>query len=330
MILILRLTTNKGHAMKNAFLALTCLAAVTALAACDSDSDSGGDGPTVSATTGILADITAEVAGDDASIEQVIPDGASPHDFELSAQDRAEIEDSVLLVHNGSALEEGVPVDEIDIDQFALSEHAGELLPFEEAGEHHAEEEEHAGEEEHDHGSVDPHVWMDPTRVAQAVPALAEALAEADPEHADGYRERAREYVTELEALDGELQSTLAAVPAENRELVTSHDALGYFADRYDFEVIATPFPASGAEAEASAARINEVASAIREAEVPTIYAEQEDDPEVLELIAEETGVEVSAELLVENPGDAGSYVEMMRRDADLIAAGLGAPGAGG
>ena len=152
-----------------------------------------------------MADITEQVAGDDAKVEQVIPDSASPHDFSLSAQDRAGLEDSVLLVSNGASLEAGIPVEEIDVDQYALSDHVGELLPFGEEGAHeehaedahaakeehraeeeHAEaEEEHAeGEEEQEHGAEDPHVWMDPSRVAAALPSLGEALASADPEHA--------------------------------------------------------------------------------------------------------------------------------------------------
>ena len=310
--------------MKIAGAILLSLSIAVLVAACGSDSDSGGDSgkPIVSATTGILADITEQVAGSDATVEQVIPEGTSPHDFQLSAQDRASIEDSDLLVMDGANLEQGIPVDEIDLPKFVLSDEVEGLLPFEEAGEHAHEE--GAEEAEGEHGTVDPHVWMDPGRVAGAVPALGAALAEADPDHADAYRERAAVYTDELTALDSEIETALAAVPADNRELVTSHDALGYFADRYDFEVIATPFPASGAEAEASAGRIDEVERAIRSAGVPTVYAEAEDDPEVLELIADDTGVAITTDLFVESPGSTGGYVEMLRYDAGLIADGLG------
>jgi ABC-type Zn uptake system ZnuABC Zn-binding protein ZnuA len=312
-------------------LALPAALLALALAACGSDDDSGGDGTKITATTGILADITTQVAGPDAEVDQLIPEGSSPHDFQLSAQDRAGVEDSALLVANGEGLEAGVPVDEIDVARFELAENVPGLLPFEEPGEH---EEEHEGdtepsaEEEHEHGTVDPHVWMDPARVATALPALADALAEADPAHAEGYRSRAERYAEELTALDRELEGELAQIPPDRRELVTSHDALGYFADRYDFTVVATPFPASGAEAEASAGRIAEVEEAIRATDVPTVFAEAEDDPEVLELIAEETGVSVESGLLVESPGPAGGYVEMLREDAALIAAGLSPDGA--
>ena len=100
-----------------ASIALTLCLAVTAVACgSDSDSESGsGDGPTVSATTGIVADITAQVAGDDATVEQVIPDSASPHDFSLSAQDRARIEDSALLVSR-----EALSLDELNLQVFEV------------------------------------------------------------------------------------------------------------------------------------------------------------------------------------------------------------------
>ena len=280
-------------------IALLTVSLALLAGACGSDTDQASEGPTVSATTGILADITERVAGDDAGVEQVIPEGSSPHDFQLSAADRAAIEDSILLVHNGTGLEQGIPVERIETAQFALTDHAGELL------------------------SGDPHVWMDPTRIARALPALADALAEADPEHAGGYRKRAGEYAAELSALDRELADTLRAVPRRNRELVTSHDALGYFAARYGFEVVATTFPASGIEAEASAAGIREVEDAVRRTGVSTVFAESEDDPEVLELVAADTGVQVNDELLVESPGSAGSYVAMLRHDAALITEGL-------
>jgi ABC-type Zn uptake system ZnuABC Zn-binding protein ZnuA len=308
------------------FLTLLFVAAV----GCGSDDD-GSSRPAITASTGIWADVTERVAGDDATVEQVIPDATSPHDFQLSADDRATIEDSLLFVYNGAELEAGIPVDEIDAPKFAVTDHAGELLPFEEAGEHAAEEAEHEGEEEHaegeeEHGSLDPHVWMDPSRVAAALPALGDALAEADPDHAEGYRSRAQSYAAELQALDTEIEQQVASIPPENRKLVTSHDAMGYFADRYGLEVLATPFPASGPEAEPSAQTIKEVEDAVRASGVPTIFAQETDDPEVLVRIAGETGVAIEEHLLVEAPGAAGSYAGMLRRDAELLRNGLSAP----
>jgi ABC-type Zn uptake system ZnuABC Zn-binding protein ZnuA len=298
--------------------------AAAALAGCGSDDEAGGDGLTVVATTGIVGDWVESVAGPDVEVVQLIPDGSSPHDFQLSAEDRSELEQAELIVAVGAGLETGVPLDEAEAPRWELAEHAGELLPFGEGGahEHEGEGEEHA-EEEHEHGASDPHIWMDPTRVAAAMPSLAAALGDADPDGADAYADRAREYAAALRGLDGELRATLGAVPAADRELVTSHDSLGYLADRYGFEVVATAFPSSGPEAEASAAQLQEVIAAIAEHDVPTVFAQEEDDPEALRLVADEAAVQVEEDLIIESLGSAGSYEEMLRRDAELISAAL-------
>jgi zinc/manganese transport system substrate-binding protein len=310
---------------------ISVVAALLLLAGCGSDDEvEGGEGATVVATTGILADISAEVAGPDATVEQLIPDGASPHDFSASADDRARLEEADLVVADGAGLEVGLPLDEVDSPLWELTDHTGTLLPFEEAGAHedeeehgHAESEGEEAEAEEAHGDFDPHVWMDPSRVAAALPALADALADADPAQAEAFRARARDYADRLRALDAELNRTLDRIPPENRELVTSHDALGYLADRYELEVVATAFPATGPEAEASAAAIDEVIDAVREHRVPAVFAGEEDDPESLELVADETGATVVDDLIVESLGSAATYEEMLRHDAERIASAL-------
>jgi ABC-type Zn uptake system ZnuABC Zn-binding protein ZnuA len=301
---------------------ITVLAASLAtLTACGSDDDSGE--PTVAATTGILADITSQVAGDDATVEQIVPDSASPHDYQPSAEDRQKLVEADLIAYNGAGLDASVPVDEGDAPAWALAENVPDLLPFseehaEEEGDEHAEDEEHAEE-----GSHDPHVWMDPTRVEAALPSLADALAEIDPDHANAYRERAEELAKRLDAIDREVASEIDSLPASDRELVTSHDALSYFADRYGLEVVATPFPATGAEAEASASSVADVIDTVEQTGTPALFAEETDDPEVLDSIANETGAVVVSDLLVESPGSAGTYEAMLQHDGELIATSL-------
>jgi len=282
-------------------------------------SEDGADRPRVVATTGIVADWVENLAEPEVEVIQLIPDGSSPHDFQLSAEDRLELEQADLIAAVGAGLEAGVPLDDAEAPRWELAEHAGALLPFAEGGahEHRAEGEEEEG------GPFDPHIWMDPTRVASALPSLAAALGDADPDHAANYSDRGRAYAGELRGLDRALSATLDAVAAANRELVTSHDSLGYLADRYGFEVVATAFPSSGPEAEASAAQLQEVLDAIAEHGVPTVFAQEEDDPEALRLVADEAGVEIEEGLAIESPGSTGSYEDMLRRDAELISSGL-------
>jgi ABC-type Zn uptake system ZnuABC Zn-binding protein ZnuA len=276
-----------------------------ALAACGSDDEGDSGTVEVLATTGTIADIVGSVAGSDAAVEQLIPNGSSPHDFQLSAQDREKLDRVDLIAADGAGLEATIPLDEVETPAWELTANVGELLPFEE-------------------GAGDPHVWMDPSRVAAAVPSLADQLGEIDPEHAASYRERARDYADELAGLDRKLERTLSAIPEENRELVTSHDALAYLADRYGLEVVATAFPATGPEGEPSAAKLDEVADAIGEHAVPAVFAGEEDDPEALRLVADEAEVEVVDDLLIESPGEQGTYEAMLRHDIERIAGALG------
>lgn len=324
--------------MKMKFILISILAGLAiALAACGGPEETGG--PTVVATTGVVADLAEGVAGRAATVEQLIPDGASPHDFSLSAEDRLALENADLVVAGGAGLEAGIPLEGVEAPTWELAGHVRSPLPF--AEEEHAEDEEHGGEgehvheghdeseggdhaEEHEHeGDVDPHVWMDPQRVAGSLPSLAAALAAAGVGDPAVLRRRADHLKRRLEGLDREIGRSLEEIPPQRRKLVTSHDAFSYFADRYGFEVIATPFPASGPEAEPSAARLAEVVDAVERSGVPAVFAQAEDDPAVLQRVAEQTGVEVVTGLLVESPGDAGSYPAMLRRDAGLIAAGL-------
>jgi zinc/manganese transport system substrate-binding protein len=311
--------------MRMVFISVVALLLPVGLAACGSDDESGG-GVDVVATTGIVADLVEGVGGPDVDVTQIVPNGSSPHDFELSAQDRQNLEEADLVVASGADLEAKMPLDEVDAPQWALADHVPGLLPFEEAGARvpGASPDDSEEEEEEESFTHDPHVWMDPTRVAAALPSLGDALTEADPAHADAYSSGANQYAQELLQLDRELTRELHSVPAADRQLVTSHDALGYFADHYDFEVVATAFPASGPEAEASAGRIDEVETAVRDADVPAVFAQEEDDPETLRLVAEETGVDIVDDLVIESPGNTGGYEPMLRRDADLISAALG------
>lgn len=294
-------------------LALAVLA--TSVAACGNDPPDSR----VVVTTGVVRSIVAAVAGPDLEVAQLIPDGVSPHSFSPSARDRRRIEEAELLVRVSPSIESAVRSGARET--LTLADHAGRLRSLE--GGHAEEEGGHAGEDEEEHSGLDPHVWMDPTRIAHAAPAIGEALAEADPGAAEGYRARARALARRLLGLDRELRGLLRAVPASDRTLVTSHDSLGYFADRYGFEVVGTVFPASGPEAEPSAGRVRDLIASVRRAAVPAVFAQHGDDARVLRRVAETTGVRVVDDLLVESLGDARDYPDMLRRDARLIAAAL-------
>ncbi len=284
--------------MRTAAIVVLAVLAAALTAGCGEQGSASAERPEIVATTSIAADIVRQVAGDAADVTQIVPDGASPHSYALSAREQQELADSDLVVYFSPALEEGLPID-LAARRYAFADHVGT-------------------------GGEDPHVWLDPTLIAAALPDLAATLAEIDPAGAEEYRRRARRYRERLGELDRELARMVATIPPASRELVTSHDLMGYFADRYGFELTGAPFGLSP-EAEASAGELAELIDRIRAEAVPAVFAQQGDDPEVLRRVAEEAGVEVVDDLLLESLGDgSGGYVEMMEASTARIVAALG------
>lgn len=313
--------------------------------------------PVVVATTTIWADVTANVACDGlAEIETIIPPGGDPHSFEPSLRDRETMENADLVVANGLFLEEslidtidaveqtGVPVlrvgdglatiemGEYGDEDHADDDHNDEAHADEEdhADEEHADEEEHADDEEHGHDGADPHVWWDPTRVAEALPAIAEALVAAglDEAEVDACAER---YGAELAALDDEIEATVTPLPVDDRLLVTNHDSLGYFADRYDFAILGSVIPSSSSLAATSAAELDALAAEIEATGVPAIFAETQHSSADAEALADRIGDVEVVELLTGTLGEPGSeadnYVGWLRQNATTIVDALSADG---
>ena len=234
------------------------------------------DTPIVVATTSIWADIVDRIdCGDHFTVETLIPVGGDAHSFEPSIRDRQRLGDASLVVANGGGLEEllhdtldavageGVTVLEVfDHVTTAPLDHADEDEHTEDSleGDEHAED-----SDEHEHSGDDPHVWFDPTLVVEAAPAVGAELVAAGADAATTDR-CVVEFTSEMEALDAELTEILSVVPSERRLLVTNHDALGYFARRYNFEILGSVIPGSSTLAEASPAELEQLADDI---EVP-------------------------------------------------------------
>ncbi|MDE0168329.1 MAG: metal ABC transporter substrate-binding protein, partial [bacterium] len=197
----------------------------------------------------------------------------------------------------------------------------------EEEGEHdHEEEDGHAGHA-HAHTGGDPHFWLDPLRVAKAAHLIAHELTELDP--SIDWEARADAYASELEALDEEIEAILAPVHAEDRKLITNHDALGYFAARYGFEIIDTVIPGGATLADPSSAELAALVERIREEGVKAIFAETIESTALAEALAAEAGSDVAVvELYTGSLGEPGSgadsLVGMLRINAERIAEILG------
>lgn len=256
--------------------------------------------PQVVVTTAFLADIVRPIAGDDADLIQLIPDGATPHSYSASAKDRATLEDADALVAVGAGYEAGLPLDDAKAKRLNVAERVGG-----------------------DAKPIDPHVWTDPSLMVTAAPEIGELLAEADPEHAAAYKRRAESQARALDRLDRHVAAILGTVPRSRRMLITSHDALSRFASRYGFQVLASPFGLSP-EAQVSAVKITEVIGVAKSSGVPAVFSQKGDNPAVMKRIAEEAGVKVVDDLLVEGPGPGGrDYSAAMLHNARSIAEAL-------
>ena len=302
-----------------------------ALVGCGSDDPSADDGrPTVVVTTSILGDVVRELVGAAAVVEVVMPAGADPHDFQPSAQQVNAMRSADALVTNGGGFEAGlVPTIEAaaaDVPTVAALDLV-DVLAFDEEGGHGHEGE--AADDGHDHEGDDPHFFTDPDRVADAAEGIAAFLADEVPALAtDAVAATTAAYVDELRDLASEVDDTLASIPAARRVIITNHEVFGYFADRYDFEVVGAVVPGGGTGAESSAGALDELAHVIEAEDVPAIFADASSPARLAEALADEVGGDVAVvPLFTEALGDEGSgaetYVDLVRTNADRIAEAL-------
>ncbi|MGI9028675.1 MAG: metal ABC transporter solute-binding protein, Zn/Mn family [Ilumatobacteraceae bacterium] len=250
----------------------------------------------------------SEIVGATADVDIVMPLGADPHDFAAGARQAEAMEAADLLVINGAGFEEGMA----DVIEQAA---AGGTPVFDAAAQLQLVD-------------GDPHLWMDPTRMNTVVEALGERLAELPGVDAAAVVGRADDYREQLEALDDEMAATLATVAEDERVLVTNHEVLGYFAERFGFEVLGAVIPSRSTGAQASAGELEQLALTVRDAGVGAIFGETTQPVELAEALAAEVGGDVEViELFTESLGEAGSgaetYVDMMRTNAQLVADGL-------
>jgi zinc/manganese transport system substrate-binding protein len=302
------------------------LALSVTIAACATGSPSGDDGVLVVATTSILGDIASNVVGDEGIVEFLIPIGGDSHDFSPSAQQTARLTEADLVVANGLNLEESM-VDVLgtaQADGAMVIELAPLVDPIPFTGPEHEDEEGH--EDEDENGGEDPHFWNDPIRVGDAALALAAELMASHPD--GGWQERAAAYAGEMEATDTAISALVEDVPEGSRKLVTNHEAFGYFASRYGFDIIGVVIPGGSTLAEPSSAELAELVEVMEHEAIRVIFAETSQPTALADAVAAELGEDVQVvELFTESLGPPGSGAEtiseMLITNAERIAAAL-------
>ncbi len=314
-------------------LALSACGAAGSPAAAPNNGDNG-DITSIVVTTSILGDVVTGLVGDDGAVEVLMPVGSDPHDFELSARQAVQLREADLVIANGLQLEEGM----VDALEAAETDGANILavaemvdpIEFGSHGDHDEEPVEDHEADEQGHDSRDPHFWLDPVRMTEAVHVIADAISSLDTGVGAGaWERRAGALAADIESAHQGFVETLATIPEDERILVTNHDSFGYFAARYDFEVVGTVIPGGSSLGEASAGDLAELTETITATGVPAIFVETTSVPTLAESVATESGRDIAVVSLYSDslgaPGsDGDTYLGMMESNVTMIARALG------
>jgi ABC-type Zn uptake system ZnuABC Zn-binding protein ZnuA len=298
------------------FAAVLASLLLLALGACGGDGGEDASGEPgrllVIASIAPAGALARAAGGDLVEVRTLVGAGTDPHDYELRSDDRKSLDSADVIVVNGLGVDSFVEraIGDGNI-QVVLAEHV-ELRLSAHGG--------HAEDDGHDHESegYDPHIWQDPINAKAMVAAIAEALARADPANAAAYRANATAYQAKLDEVDREIRALIESVPEANRKVVTNHESLGYFIDRYGLTYVGAVIPNLTTQAEPSAKQIAELSDTIEREGVRAIFAESSLDPKVAKQIADDTGVRIVDDLYGDSLGEPGSGAETL--DGMLLA----------
>lgn len=313
--------------MSSSIRALVTLSTLALVAGCGTGASTGdrSEGTDLTVVTAFcpLQFAAEQIGGERAKVTSLTAAGAEPHDLELTPKQALAVQESSLVVYlkgfqpSVDAAAQSAP-SAVDVSTAAdLSLSADESTAID-AGEGHDHNHDHEG---HDHGSADPHFWLDPTRYAKVVTLMGDRFAAKDPAHANEYRSRAAGLVKKLTALDRRFSTSLKA--CSNKNLVTSHTAFAYLADRYGLHQVGVS--SISPDQEPTPARLKSVAAFVRANKVSTIYTETRASSAVADTVARETGAKVSVLDPLESITDKSAgpdYLSVMDANLNSLKAG--------
>jgi zinc/manganese transport system substrate-binding protein len=268
---------------------------------------------TLVATYAVLGAVVKDLAGDAFTVTSAIPNGLDVHEWEPSAKDIEALTHADLIVENGLGLEGGMgkALDQArraGVGIFTAADHvtvrrvgAGEGIP--------------GDDPDQAAGAQDPHLWTDPLAVKAVVDALA---ADLKQRFGTDLSARAADLDGRLAALDAEIRAKVGALPAPKRKLVTGHESLGYFAQRYGFKLVGAVIPGLTSEAESSAAGLDALKKQIRANQVQVVFTELGTPQRTVDALAREAGVRAVSLSTHALPPD-GNYFSFERGLADTI-----------
>lgn len=286
-------------------------------------------------TFSILGDLVENVGGDLVSIQTLVGADGDAHAFEPTATEAQSVADAQVIIENGLEFETWLDNLVSGADSKAVRVVVSEGIEPLEGEEHEDGEHEEStatadstteadDEEDHEHEhEEDPHIWQSVKNAVIVVRNIEKGLSAADPTNAATYKRNADAYVAELNALDAEIRESVESIPADQRKLVTSHDALGYYAAEYGFTVVGTVIPSSNTEAETTSAELATLIDTIRSSGVKAVFAENISNTALIQQVVDETGVKFAPELYTDalgQPGtDGDTYIRMMQHNTRVI-----------
>jgi len=299
--------------MRGKYILVSMLLALVLAGTLSCQSSSSSPTKSIVVTYSILGSIVKELVGDKATVTVSVHNGLDPHEWEPSAKDIEAINKADLVIENGLGLEGGLEktlqaARNSGVKFFTASDYItvrhvgpGEGIP--------------SGDPDQVVGAPDPHLWMDPMAMKSVVSGLATVLKQ---DLNLDVSSQAGDLEDRLDSLNTEIADMLAAIPQENRQLVTGHESMGYFAQRYGFKLVGVIIPSLSTQAEVSAANLAELKKTIEDNQVKAIFTELGTNPTVAKEIGDETGVKV-VELTTHVLPSDGSYFTFMMNIAIVI-----------
>jgi len=266
----------------------------------------------VVATFSILADFARNVGGDRIEVISLVGPNGDAHVYQPTPDDAKNLRAARLILVNGLKLEGWMD---------RLIKASGSTAPVIVA----TKGVQPLESEENGHKGLDPHAWQSIDNAKIYVANIRDALAAADPDGAATYRANASAYVAQLDKLDAEVRAAIAKIPEKHREIITTHDAFGYFGAAYGFRFIAPEGVST--EAEPSARDVAKIIRQIKAEKIPAVFLENISDPRISRRIAEESGAKIGGTLfsdaLSPQDGPAGTYIDMMRNNIRQLTSAL-------
>ncbi len=278
----------------------------------------------VVASFSILGDIVQQVGGERVAVTTIVGPNADTHVYEPRPQDAAVLGQAQAFFVNGLGFEGWLDrlVQATDFQGAVVTAsdgvHAHEMAE----DEHEEEGRDHAHEADgHHHEGTDPHAWQSLSNGLIYVANIRDGLCEVDPEGCAEYTANAEAYSAQISALDAQVKAQIAAVPAERRKVITTHDAFGYFAEAYGVTFMAPEGVST--ESEASATDVARLIDQVKAAGVTALFIENMSDPRLVEQIAAETGAKLGGALYADalsTPEEgAATYLDMFRHNVALL-----------